>query len=393
MAQEQRIQKALGDGGILSRRKTEEYIKAGRITVNGHRATIGQPVNIAKDIIAIDGKRVAIARKKENIYIMLNKPRGYVTTTSDELGRRCVTELTEDVKERVYPIGRLDKNTEGLLLLTNDGQFANLIMHPGNHVSKTYRLTVRPDITDEQAARLAAGVDIGEGIITQPAQVHIIEKQAGRVVIQITISEGKNRQVRRMCEAIGLEVARLKRISVGPQKLGMLQPGEWRELKKSEVIALRNAGRPSDQQLPIPSDGKPEKVGSFGRDSRRGGPRRKDGFVGKDKGGRGQTERKIDPRAQKKDYKGTPNHKSAYVDDYSFKGGYKDGKPASTTSSDRDEPSGYKGKSNFGDKPAYKGKSNFGDKPAYKGKSNFGDKPAYKGKSEFGDKPAYKGKS
>lgn len=340
---------------------------------------MGQPVNIAKDLIAIDGKRVEIARKKQNIYIMLNKPRGYVTTTSDELGRRCVTELVADVKERVYPVGRLDRDTEGLLLLTNDGQFANLIMHPGNHVSKTYRLTVRPDITDEQAARLAAGVDIGEGVTTMPSQVHIIEKQPGRVVLQITINEGKNRQIRRMCEAVGLEVARLKRVSEGPQKLGMLQPGEWRELKKSEVIALRNAGKPSDQQEPIPSDGKKEKVGSFGVAGRRGAARRKDAFVGKGRPSRTLLEKKTDPHAQKRDYKGTPTLHGEQADDHQWKGGYKL-KPASET-----KPA-YKGsKSEFGAKPAYKGgKSDFGAKPAYKGgKSSFGAKPAYKGKSDF----------
>ena len=282
MAKPIRIQKALSDGGILSRRKTEEYIKAGRITVNGHRAQPGNPVDIQKDIIAIDGKRVFIARKKENVYIMLNKPRGYVTTTSDELGRRCVSELVEDVGARVYPIGRLDRDSEGLLLFTNDGQLANLIMHPSHHVSKTYRVTVRPDITDEQAVKLSSGVNIGEDgnvEMTQPAIIHVMEKQPGRVVLQMSITEGKNRQIRRMCEAVGLEVVRLKRISVGPLKLGMVQPGKWRELKKSEVIALRNAAKPASQQEAVPQD-KPQKhVGSFGTDERRGN-RRKDHFVG-----------------------------------------------------------------------------------------------------------------
>lgn len=274
-----RIQKALSDGGILSRRKTEEYIKAGKITVNGHKAQIGNPVDVARDIIAIDGERVNFPRKKENIYIMLNKPRGFVTTTDDDLGRRSVMDLLEGLEERVYPIGRLDKNTEGLLLFTNDGNFANMMMHPRNHVTKTYRVTVRPDITEEQVIQLSIGVDIGEGEKTLPAQIHVLEKGAGRAVMQLTISEGKNRQVRRMCEAVGLEVARLKRVSVGPQKLGMLQPGQWRELKKSEVIALRNAGKPSDPQ-PVPEEKTKKHVGSFGKDGRRG-VRRKDGFTGK----------------------------------------------------------------------------------------------------------------
>ena len=138
-------------------------------------------------------------------------------------------------------MGRLDKDSEGLLLLTNDGDFANLLTHPSHGVSKLYRVTVRPDITDEQAAELSAGVKIGENTTTLPATVIVLEKQPGRVVLQITISEGKNRQIRRMCEAVGLEVVRQKRIAVGPIKLGMLQPGRWRDLKSSELIALRGA--------------------------------------------------------------------------------------------------------------------------------------------------------
>ena len=244
MAKTIRIQKYLGDGGILSRRKTEEYIKAGRITVNGRPAALGHPVGPG-DVIAIDGQRVRVEWDKENLYIMLNKPRGYVTTTSDELGRRCVTQLLEGVEARVYPVGRLDKDSEGLLLLTNDGQFANLIMHPSHHIGKTYRVTVRPGITEEQCTALAAGVDIGEEgepEITAPATVLVLEKYPDRAVVQITIAQGKNRQVRRMCEAVGLTVARLKRTAIGPLRLGMLKPGDWRELKKSELIALRNAG-------------------------------------------------------------------------------------------------------------------------------------------------------
>ncbi len=235
-----RSQKVLSDHGVMSRRKAEEAIRNGRITVNGHPAQLGNPVNPNRDIIAVDGKRIVFQRKKKNCYVMLHKPRGYVTTTSDEMGRRCVTDLVKDLPMRVYPVGRLDRNSEGLLLLTNDGNFANLIMHPSNHISKTYRVTARPGITDEQAAQMAAGVML-DGRMTLPATVLVLEKGEGRVVLQITIQEGRNRQVRRMCEAVGLEVARLKRTSIGPLKLGMLQPGHWRELKPSEVAALRNA--------------------------------------------------------------------------------------------------------------------------------------------------------
>jgi 23S rRNA pseudouridine2605 synthase len=271
MAKPVRIQKALTDQGILSRRRTEEYIREGRITVNGHKAQLGHPV-YPTDVIAIDGVRVAPAGKKENLYIMLNKPRGWVTTTSDELGRRCVTQLLEDLDARVYPVGRLDKDSEGLLLLTNDGAFANLMMHPSHRVGKTYRVTVRPGVTEDQCIALSAGVDIGEEgkpEITAPASVLVLEKYPDRSVLQITITQGKNRQVRRMCQAVGLEVARLKRTAVGPLRLGMLQPGKWRELRKTEVAALRNAARPAREQEPIPQDVPGEHLGSFGKEGRR----------------------------------------------------------------------------------------------------------------------------
>ncbi len=236
-----RIQKVLSDQGILSRRKTEEYIAQGRITVNGRPAKVGHPVNPARDVIAIDGQRVYFTRKKENYYIALNKPRGYVTTTSDELGRRCITELVKDVPARVYPIGRLDRVSEGLILLTNDGAFANMIMHPSHHVKKTYRVTVDSDITEDQVIALSVGVDIGDERKTAPCSVLVLEKSAERSVMQMVIEEGRNRQIRRMCEAVGLQVKRLRRTSVGPVKLGMLQPGQWRELTASEVGSLRNA--------------------------------------------------------------------------------------------------------------------------------------------------------
>ena len=171
---------------------------------------------------------------------MLNKPRGYVTTVSDEMDRKCVMDLLDGIDERVYPVGRLDRNSEGLLLFTNDGEFANDIMHPSRHISKTYRVTVRPDITEQQLVDLQNGIEI-DGKMTLPANVVVKEKQQGRVVLLITIKEGRNRQIRRMCEAVGLEVARLRRISIGPLKLGMLKPGTWRELSAEELRAIRTA--------------------------------------------------------------------------------------------------------------------------------------------------------
>lgn len=234
-----RLQKILSESGFCSRRKAEELIAEGRVRVNGRTAGLGDKAN-DKDVIMVDGERLRYSRKRRKLYIMLNKPRGYVTTMSDELDRRCVTELLVGVQERVYPIGRLDRNSEGLLLFTNDGNFANNIMHPSRHVSKTYRVTVRSAVTDEQVVRLSEGVLL-EGKMTLPAMVSIEADGAERSVMRITIREGRNRQVRRMCEAVGLEVARLRRTSIGPVKLGMLKPGAWRELTAEEVRALRNA--------------------------------------------------------------------------------------------------------------------------------------------------------
>ena len=234
-----RIQKMIADSGYCSRRKAETLISQGRVKLNGRPVSLGDKCGF-KDIITVDGERLYMPRKKNFVYIMLNKPRGYVTTVSDDLERRCVMDLLDGVEERVYPVGRLDRNSEGLLLFTNDGEFANNIMHPSRHISKTYRVTVRPDISDEQLIKLSEGVEI-DGRKTLPASVVVKEKQQGRVVLLITIKEGRNRQIRKMCETVGLEVARLKRISIGPLKLGMLKPSTWRELTAEELRAIRNA--------------------------------------------------------------------------------------------------------------------------------------------------------
>lgn len=234
-----RIQKIIAESGYCSRRKAEELISANRVTVNGRPCKLGDKA-LPKDIISIDGENLYIPKKKDMYYIMLHKPRGYVTTMSDELDRKCVIDLLDGIDERVYPIGRLDRNSEGLLLFTNDGKFANDIMHPSKHITKTYRVTVRPDISDEQLIQLSEGVEI-DGKKTLPCTITVLDKQPGRVVMQMVIKEGRNRQIRKMCEAVGLEVARLKRTAIGPVKLGMLKPGEYRELKPDELRALRNA--------------------------------------------------------------------------------------------------------------------------------------------------------
>lgn len=234
-----RIQKIIADSGFCSRRKAEELIEAGRVKINGHPAKLGDKA-FAKDIVTIDDERLAVKKKKKYIYLMLNKPRGYVTTVSDELDRKCVMDLLDGVEERVYPVGRLDRNSEGLLLFTNDGEFANNIMHPSRHISKTYRVTVRPDISDEQLVKLTEGVEI-DGKKTLPATVNVLVKEPGRVVLQMVIKEGRNRQIRKMCEAVGLEVARLRRTAIGPIRLGMLKPGTFRELTPEEIRAIKNA--------------------------------------------------------------------------------------------------------------------------------------------------------
>lgn len=242
-----RIQKVLSDHGILSRRKAEDAIKQGRVQVNGRSAEIGQKINPHRDIIALDGVNIQLARRKQNVYLMLHKPRGYVTTTSDEKGRRCVTDLLVGAPAKVYPVGRLDKQSEGLLLLTNDGDFANHIMHPRSHVSKTYRVTVRSGVTEQQLIDMATGVEL-EGKKTLPASVHLLSAETDRSVIQLTLYEGRNRQVRKMCEKVGLEVSRLKRTAIGPLKLGMLPPGQWRELTPAEVSALRGAMKKAENR-------------------------------------------------------------------------------------------------------------------------------------------------
>lgn len=234
-----RLQKLIAESGMCSRRKAEELIKQGKVTVNGRAAHIGDGATV-KDIIAVDGEKLPVTKKREKYYIMLNKPRGYVTTMSDELDRRCVTELLKDFPARVYPVGRLDRNSEGLLLFTNDGNFSNDIMHPSRHVSKTYRVTVRPPVSEEQLARLSAGVEI-DGRKTLPASVDVLVQEQGRVVLQIVIREGRNRQIRKMCEAVSLEVARLKRTAIGPLRLGMLKPGAYRKLTSEELRAIRSA--------------------------------------------------------------------------------------------------------------------------------------------------------
>lgn len=236
-----RLQKFLAENGVASRRKSEELIARGKVKVNGHPVSLGDKVDPKKDIVTVFGERV-MPSESGNIYIMLNKPRGYVTTMNDEMGRKCVAELIEDIDERLFPVGRLDRDSEGLLLFTNDGEFANMMTHPSMHISKTYRVTVKPCATEEQIVEMTSGVVI-DGKKTMPATIQVLNDSTDRTVFQITIHEGRNRQIRKMCEAVGLETIRLKRISVGSLKLGSLAVGQYRELKKEEVAALKRAAQ------------------------------------------------------------------------------------------------------------------------------------------------------
>lgn len=230
-----RLQKFLAESGVASRRKSEELIADGKVKVNGKVASIGDKVDPKRDTVTVSGKK--IVKRKEFTYILLHKPRGFITTMNDEMDRKCVAELIKDVPVRVYPVGRLDRESEGMLLFTNDGEFANAMTHPTKHVPKTYRVTVRPSITEDQITQLTTGIIIDDRK-TAPAQVRVITKEEGRVVLEIILYEGRNRQIRKMCEAVGLEVARLKRTAIGSIKLGMLAQGSWRELTEDEVRKL-----------------------------------------------------------------------------------------------------------------------------------------------------------
>ncbi len=233
-----RLQKYMADCGIASRRKSEEMIADGMVKVNGRIAVIGDKINPASDKVVVKGRRLGSASKQKRWYIMINKPRGYVTTMNDEMGRKCVAELVKDVPARVYPVGRLDRDSEGLLLMTNDGDFANKVTHPSKHVYKVYRVTVRPGINEEQLIKMSSGMVI-DGRKTAPAEIHVLQREEGRCVLEIILREGRNRQIRKMCEQLGLEVPRLKRTAIGQVRLGGLKSGSWRELTKDEVHRLQ----------------------------------------------------------------------------------------------------------------------------------------------------------
>ena len=235
----ERIQKLLAAAGLCSRRTAEEWIAAGRVTVNGRRVRVGDKADPETDDIRVDGKQ--LPRQEKLLYLMLHKPRGYVTTLHDEKGRPDAARLVADCGARVYPIGRLDMDSEGLLLFTNDGAFAQAVTHPSGGISKLYRVTVQPRADEATILKLSSGVVLDDGTKTMPCAINVVTDEPGRTVMEMTLKEGKNREIRRMCESVGLEVVRLKRNAEGVVKLGMLKPGTYRELTKAEVNGLRAA--------------------------------------------------------------------------------------------------------------------------------------------------------
>ena len=231
----ERLQKILAARGICSRRKAEELILSGRVSVNGATALLGQAADPDEDVILLDGK--PLPSGDEPVYILLHKPRGYVTTLSDEKGRRNAAQLVADCGTRVYPVGRLDMDSEGLLLFTNDGEFANHLMHPKHEVIKTYRVIV-DGYSQESVQQLQLPIVL-DGYRIRPPQVMCVRSNADKAELLITIHEGRNRQVRRMCAQVGMSVQRLIRISEGTLQLGNLPCGKWRYLLDTEVEALK----------------------------------------------------------------------------------------------------------------------------------------------------------
>jgi 23S rRNA pseudouridine2605 synthase len=236
----ERLQKLLARAGLGSRRVCEELIAEGRVTVNGEVAVLGRRADVETDTVALDGVTVVV--RDDLVYYLLNKPAGYVSTASDPEGRPTVVELVPS-SPRVFPVGRLDFDTEGLLLLTNDGELTQLLTHPSFGVVKTYLAEVEGDPAPATVRRLREGVELDDGV-TAPARVKVVQRRATTAAVEIGIHEGRNRQVRRMCDTVGHPVLRLVRTRIGPLHDRRLQPGEWRRLSAGEVRRLYEAATP-----------------------------------------------------------------------------------------------------------------------------------------------------
>lgn len=233
----ERLQKLIARSGLCSRRAAEELLAAGRVRVNGEVAALGDRADPACDRIEVDGKPLAAA--PELVYLMLNKPRGYVTTLADERGRATAAELVADCDTRVFPVGRLDRDSEGLLLMTNDGALAQAMLHPRGEVDKVYQVTVSGTL--ERSPERLSAIRMLDGERIRPAKVEILRRWPGQALLAITIHEGKNRQIRRMCRQVGLNVLRLQRVREHTLSLGHLKPGKWRYLTEAEIRTLKRS--------------------------------------------------------------------------------------------------------------------------------------------------------
>lgn len=244
-----RLQKFISDCGITSRRKAEVMIREGRVTVNGEVVTeLGTKVNPYSDVVLVDG-HIADLNAVEPIYLMLHKPRGYVTTLNDPEGRETVMDLVKEIPERIYPVGRLDYLSEGLLLMTNDGEFANMIMHPKYNVTKVYEVKVFGSVTETILNKLKAGAYLEEGFV-KPTSVRVIKQLPTKTWIEFRLNEGRNREIRRLCEAVGLTVDKLKRLAIGGLSVEGVAPGKFRVMSKEQMLG----------HIGLNQDGSPKKV-------------------------------------------------------------------------------------------------------------------------------------
>lgn len=232
-----RLQKFFTDCGILSRRAAEEEIKSGHVKVNGITASIGDKINPENDEVTYNGKVISLPKDKKFVYILLNKPCGIVTSSDDEKGRKCVTDIV-DSKTRVYPVGRLDMNSDGALILTNDGELTNKLTHPRHEIPKIYAVTVKGEINERQLHALNQSMDI-DGYRILPVRTELLSKTPMSSVLKMTLFEGRNRQIRKMCELCGLKVIKLTRTAIGEITIGDLAVGKWRYLSEDEIKKLK----------------------------------------------------------------------------------------------------------------------------------------------------------
>ena len=233
-----RLQKFFTDCGVLSRRAAEAEIAAGKVKVNGVIAETGQKIDPETDTVEYKGKIINTYEKPHYTYVMINKPRGYLSSVKDDRGRKCVTELVEDVGVRLYPVGRLDMDSEGLLLMTNDGELTNKLTHPKHEIPKIYHVKIKGKVTEEQVKALSKPMDI-DGYTILPVETHLISIKPDFCILEMILYEGRNRQIRKMCQQVELKILRLCRVAIGNVKLGELAPGKWRYLNKTQISYLK----------------------------------------------------------------------------------------------------------------------------------------------------------